>query len=201
MFRKIAETKGRKKDRMFRKMGRAVWRRREREQTEGGRGIHAGLRRLWDPESCFPPGYEYWKWERDGAVFLLAIGAVLSLRFFGRLYQMVKGMYLYVGKERVLREDAREMLIPFRGLMQGHWGLCVPFLLFLTIMVIWHYFYYFHRTKSIYLMRRLPARGALAASCLRGPLLGMAIGAAVFGLLQLLYYGIYLLALPQGCIP
>lgn len=186
---------------MFRKMLRAVWRRREREQTEGGRGIRTGKRRPWGPESGFPPGYEYWERERNGAVFLLAIGAVLSLRFFGRLYQMVKGMYLYVGKERVLREDAREMLIPFSGLMQGHWRLYVPLLLFLAAMVLFRYLYYFRETRSIYLMRRLPVRGVLMASCLWGPLFGMAAGAAVFGLLQLLYYGIYLLALPQGCFP
>ncbi len=165
------------------------------------RSGHVGRGKLWKPESCFPPGYEHWEQERNGAVFLLGAGIVLSLRFFGRLYRMVKSLYLYVGQERVLREDAREMLISFRGLTQGHWGLCVPFFLFLIIMAFWHYFYYFHRTKSIYLMRRLPARGVLAASCIRGPLLGMAAGAAVLGLLQLLYYEVYLLALPKGCLP
>ncbi len=47
-------------------------------------------------------------------------------------------------------------------------------------------------------MRRLPAKGVLPASCVREPLFGMAAGAAVFGLLELLYYGIYLLAVPSG---
>lgn len=74
----------------------------------------------------------------------------------------------------------------------------IPFSLFLIVMAFYHYSYYYRGTKSIYLMRRLPAKGVLPASCVREPLFGMAAGAAVFGLLELLYYGIYLLAVPSG---
>lgn len=157
--------------------------------NETGKG--AGVtEKKW--ESCFPPGYEHGKREGRGAAFLLAVGAVLSLRFFGRLYGMVRDLYVYAGRERMLREDAEA--VPFWQLTRGHWMPYMPYCLFLIAVMLYHYSYYYRETKSIYLMRRLPAKGAVTWSCVRGPLLGMAAGAAAFGLLQLLYYGIYLLA-------
>lgn len=191
------ERKNMERARMYRKRQRTENSPEDQERIMKERGALDRKRKLWGPESCSPPGYEYWRRERNGAAFLLGIGAAFSLRFFGRLYQMVKSLYLYVGRERVLREDAREMLLPFGRLVQGHWGLYVPFFLFLAAVAVFHYLYYCRETKSIYLMRRLPA--ALAASCLLGPLSGMAAGAAAFGLLQLLYYGIYLLSVPKVC--
>lgn len=147
-------------------------------------------------EGCFPPGYEYGEQERIGGIFLLAAGALFSLRFFGRLYGMIQNLYIYVGQKRMLREDAE--VAAFGRLIQGPWVPYIPFSLFLIVMAFYHYSYYYRGTKSIYLMRRLPAKGVLPASCVREPLFGMAAGAAVFGLLELLYYGIYLLAVPSG---
>lgn len=41
---------------------------------------------LRTPEAYFPPGYEY-RWERNGAVSLLGIGAAFSLLFFRSLHR------------------------------------------------------------------------------------------------------------------
>ncbi len=153
-------------------------------------------KRLREPEGLYPPGYEYKK-ERNSAVLLLAIGVVLSFQFFGNLYHVVRALNAYrdYGMSRALGEGALE-LPSFGRLVTGHWGLYVPCFLFLTAMMIYHYFYYSHETRSIYLMRRLPERGVLIRSCVQGPLLGMGLGAAFLGGLYLLYYIIYLLAIP-----
>ena len=153
-------------------------------------------KRLREPEGFYPPGYEY-KNERNSAVLLLAIGVVLSFQFFRNLYRAVGTLNAYrdYGMSRALGEGTLE-LPSFGRLVIGHWGLYVPFFLFLMAMILYHYFYYYHETRSIYLMRRLPERGVLIRSCVQGPLLGMGLGAGFLGVLYLLYYIIYLLAIP-----
>ena len=153
---------------------------------------------LLKPENYFPPGYEY-EMERNSAGLLLGIGAVLSLQFFWNLYHTVENLYDYVDHRLILRENV--VAASFGKLVMGHWGLYIPFVLFLGTMMVYHYFYYRWETKSIYLMRRLPRRGVLLGSCVKGPLLGLGIGAAALGALYLLYYGIYLLVIPGECLP
>lgn len=153
---------------------------------------------LLKPENYFPPGYAY-ESERNIAIILLGTGAGLSLSFFGDLYRAVGVLYEYQNHRRVLRENA--VAASFGHLVTGHWGLYVAFVLFLTATMIYHYFYYCQETKSIYLMRRLPQRGVLFKSCVKGPLLGLGIGAAALAVLYLLYYGIYLLVIPAQCLP
>ena len=153
---------------------------------------------LWNPEKCFPPGYEY-EWERNSAVLLLGIGAGLSLQFFERLYRAAEVLYEYTDRKRVLREDVTAA--SFGQLVTGHWGLYIPLVLFLAVMTIYHYIYYYRVTRSIYLMRRLPRRGVMFKSCVLGPLLGVGAAAAVLSLLYLLYYGMYLLVIPGECLP
>lgn len=153
---------------------------------------------LLKPGNFFPPGYAY-ESELSSAIILLGIGAGLSLSFFRNLYRTVEALYEYENHRRVLRENA--VAASFGHLVTGHWGLYVPFVLFLTAMMIYHYFYYYRETKSIYLMHRLPRRGVLLKSCVKGPLLGLGIGAVALAALYLLYYGIYLLVIPGECLP
>lgn len=153
---------------------------------------------LWNPERFFPPGYEY-EWERKSAVLLLGTGVGLSLLFFRRLHQAAEVLYEYTDRMRVLRKDA--VAVSFGQLVANHWGLYVPLLLFLTAMMIYHYIYYYRETKSIYLMRRLPRRGAVLKSCVMGPLSGLGMAAVILALLYLLYYGCYLLVIPGECLP
>lgn len=152
----------------------------------------------WMPEAYFPPGYEY-EWEWKGAAALLGVGAAFSLMFFRNLYGAAEILYIDTDRGRVVSEGAAAA--SFGQLISNHWGLYLPFFLFLTAMIIYHYTYYFRGTRSIYLMRRLPGRGAVFKSCAAGPLLGMGTGLAGLALLYLLYYGIYLLVIPGECLP
>ncbi len=158
-------------------------------------GKQAGL---WKPETCFPPGYDY-ESERNYAVLLLGLGIGLSLQFFISLHRSAEVLYEYRDREWVLREGA--VAASFGKLVTGHWGLYVPLFLFLAAMMAYHYIYYYHETRSIYLMRRLPGRWTVLKSCVAGPLLGMGLAAMILTSLYLMYYGMYLLVIPGECRP
>lgn len=159
------------------------------------------MRRL---EKYFPPGYEY-EAEVGLAVFLWGGTVCVSVLYFAfelyyainKLYQSIP--YAAVGYRRVLREGAR--VEAFAELVEWYWALWLPALLFLAALPLLHYFYYYHDSRSIYVMRRLPQRGVTFKSCVRGPALGAGIvlGAAV--LLYVLYFGIYCLGVPGECMP
>lgn len=152
--------------------------------------------RLWQ---CFPPGYDFQR-EKTAAALLLALPGALSLQYFGKLREAVEMLY-YVDADRgrMLRPEAEA--VSFLELAGGYAGLFLPYYLFLAAMVFYHYSYYRRDTKSIYLCRRLPQGNFLADSCARAPLSGMAVGAAAEMVLGLLYYWIYLLAMPGECSP
>ncbi len=160
------------------------------------KGMGKRWTRLWQ---YFPPGYDF-QWERAVAALLLALPLFLSLQYFGKLREAVELLY-YVdnARGRVLRPEA--VAISFLELAGGYAGLFLPYFLFLAAMVFHHYSYYCRDTRSIYLCRRLPRGSFLVDSCARAPLLGMAVGVAAGAALGLLYYGIYLLAMPGECGP
>lgn len=134
------------------------------------------------------------------AALFLALSAVLSLQYFGKLGEAVDALY-YVDRVRgrTLRPEA--VATPFLALAGGYAVAFLPYFLFLAVMVLRHYSYYYQDTKSIYLMRRLPGKRVLASSCFRAPLFGMAVGILAEAALGLIYYGIYLLAMPADCMP
>ena len=152
----------------------------------------------------FPPGFDYQKeWKR--AFCLLGIGMGLSLQFFVRLYNAVGELYQYEVDQqnekwiRVLKEGV--MAKPFWHLVKGHIKFYIPYFLFLVAMVFCHYLYYYSTEKCIYLMRRLPKRGAFIKSCVQFPLFGVVLGTACLAVLYLLYYMIYFIVIPRGCLP
>lgn len=142
----------------------------------------------------YPAGYEYER-ELGLTAALAGLGLAGSLHFFEELYRETQRLYYYVERERFLREDV--IAASFTGLTDWYWPLWIPALLFLLAMPLYHCFYYYKDTKSIYVMRRMPRRGILFKSCVQGPLVaaGAVLGAAA--LLYLLYFGIYLLSIPD----
>lgn len=142
----------------------------------------------------YPAGYEYER-ELVLAAVLAGIGFCGSLHFFEELYRETQRLYYHVEGERFLREGV--IAASFTGLTDWYWFMWLPALAFLAVMPLYHCFYYHRDTKSIYVMRRLPRRGILFKSCVQGPILaaGAVLGAAA--LLYLLYFGIYLLSVPD----
>ena len=64
-----------------------------------------------------------------------------------------------------------------------------------------HYFYYYSRSRSINLMRRLPDRGLLLRQCVTLPLWGILFTVLLTAVILGIYYGIYLIAAPRGLTP
>lgn len=156
------------------------------------------LKKHFSMAMYFPPGYEYEK-EKNAALLLLGIGAGLSLRFFTDLFAAAEKLYETVLGRRVLKAGVQA--VPFAQLVQGHWVFYIPLLFLLFTAIPWRYFYYYHATKSIYLMRRLPRHSILFKSCTQGSVLLAGTSAALLTILYLLYYGFYWLVIPAECLP
>ncbi len=156
--------------------------------------------RIWkEPESFFPPGYEYKKeWYAAGLLYVL--GLALNLRFLVRLWESRASLY-YMDSTKGMTLRAGAVADSYFQVLGDCPGMLLPFYLFLITLLFFHYAYYWRETKSIYLMRRLPDRNVLWKSCLQAPLMGMGLGTAGILVLYLIYYVVYLLMMPAECLP
>ena len=146
----------------------------------------------------YPPGYPV-KAELAGISVLLGLALIYNIQFFFRLTRMLQELFYMEGGERVLVPGA--MAQSFMQLTDKCWAGFAAALVFLAIMAVERYLYYWSPTKSIYVMRRISKRGVILASCVKGSVLW----SALFGLLALvlfgLYLGLYWLLVPAECMP
>ncbi len=149
-----------------------------------------------------PPGYDVTP-ELRGFAALSFIAALYSLGFFFRLYNCRQKLFSYVR----IGNELRRMLDPgaemerFPTVLEDSFDFfLIPAALALLYIVL-HYAYHWQGSRSIYLMRRLPNKWLLHRLCLTLPLLGLVVTAAAVLVLTALYYGIYRLATPAGCLP
>ncbi len=156
------------------------------------------LRRDIIPRKYFPPGYDYER-ETNITLFLFGTGTALSLQYYWKLYRAVDALYTHKNGKLLLSEYA--MAPPFGHLVSSHWMFFAPFFLFLLAAMLHHYMYYCSAGNCLYLMRRLPKRGALFKSCVQAPLLSMGAGTVLLVFLHLIYYIIYLIMIPGECLP
>lgn len=70
---------------------------------------------------------------------------------------------------------------------------------FVLIWLAWyHYHYHSQKSKSIYLMKRLPAKNELRKRCLTIPMTGLLITAATAAALTAIYYICYITMTPEA---
>lgn len=100
---------------------------------------------------------------------------------------------------RVLIEGAH--IAPFSEIIGGSLDFFPLFWLFMGLEVLSAYYYHRKDSMSIYLMRRLPDRWELHRRCWGRPLILTAASLLVMGAILLLYYVIYLVFTPAGCLP
>ena len=148
-----------------------------------------------DFEKYYPPGYEYRK-ELNWLAGLWGLGMGGSLYFFGALFREVQSLYQYVDGERILRRD--RMAVSFTELTEWYWTLWLPAFVFLLVLPLFHSFYYYKETKSIYIMRRLPESGVTFKSCVQAPVLFAVLGLGTALFVYVLYFGIYMLSVPAS---
>ena len=136
-----------------------------------------------------PPGMSQRR-EQIGFYLLLAAGMVHSLSFF-RVYQIaLEQLYrrqdmAWIPAELIWMED-------FYVLARGRYLIFGLAMLWCVANVIFRYLYYYQGSKSIYLMRRLPARQELHRSCLVRPLQRMALCLGILMLILLISYAFYM---------
>lgn len=146
----------------------------------------------------YPPGYEWQdEWKVTGC--LLGLAFVLSWQYLFRLVRMTNGLYWYEGGKRFVRAEV--IAESYMEVVGNSWLWFLLPIVFLALMAVWHYASYWQYTRSIYVMRRLPRRGVVLASCVQGPLLCAAVLALAAVLLSVLYLGLYWIAVPAECMP
>lgn len=149
-------------------------------------------------KKLYPPGYPVWG-ELVGVSILLGMALIFNIQFLFRLTRMLQTLLYVEGGERILVPGARAQ--SFTQLTDRCWTGFVLAFVFLAIMAVERWLYYWSPAKSIYVMRRIPKRGVIFASCVKGSVLW----SVLFGLLELVLFGLYLalywLLVPTECMP
>ena len=68
-------------------------------------------------------------------------------------------------------------------------------------LALYHWFYHYQGSKSIYLMRRLPRRSELPVRCLAVPVAGALGAGALAAILLGVYWMVYRLCTPAAALP
>ena len=153
------------------------------------------------PERLVLPGYDPDGSEKNTCYGFLAFSVFISLVFFVGRYSNARNKLYYTDYEtgeKFLWDGA--VMTDFADVLG--WSL-VGILLTAALClyyIIVRYTYLHKESKSIYLMRRLPARGELFRRCAAVPFYRAAICLIwAFGLL-VLYYATYMTATPDQCL-
>lgn len=126
------------------------------------------------------------------------LSTLYSLGFLLSLWNRYQALFTRAGKEKVLQEGA--VMADFVEILGNGLAGFLMVALCMAALVAYHYFYHYQGGRSIYLMKRLPDRWELFRRCVTLPLLSAAAALLLAGLLLAIYFGIYLLAIPDVCL-
>ena len=113
---------------------------------------------------------------------------------------------LHARNDLFLTVDGKAELIPnavmpdFCELVRGAYNGFAILFLFLICLAFYHYTFFFRRSRSIYLMKRLPQKGELIYRCTALPALLLLASLALMGILFLSDFGLYQMATPKECM-
>lgn len=126
----------------------------------------------------------------------IAIG--LTLPLLRRISEARQELYHWTGAKKVLLEGA--VMPDFITLVEKSFFGFPAVMAAALFFVLYHYAFHYQGSKSIYLMRRLPNRWELHRRCWTLPVAAIALFALSAAVMFLLYFAIYLLATPGGCL-
>ena len=145
-----------------------------------------------------PPGAEIL--EQTNRYFGQLIVAVLwSFGFLFRYSSARSNLYYTTSHGRYLRSGA--MMPEFGDLVGSAFRVVWILLLILVVGIALNYYSFHQGSKSIYLMKRLSDPMELHRRCVLLPALGMAGCLLLRGILIIVYFAVYMLATPEGCLP
>lgn len=152
-------------------------------------------------EKYTPPGIAF---ANQLILCLLGMSAAIgySLSYLAKYLTARGNLFEYTHVGQVLREGA--VITDFYQLIHDGLDSFDGFLVFYSVMLgmlVYHYLYYYHGSKSIYLMRRLPDKWEMHRRNVVMPFAAIAVGALTQAALWMLYYGIYLVCTPPQCLP
>lgn len=148
----------------------------------------------------FPLGIEY---GREMMAFWIGVGiSVLYSTGFLWEYRNARSLLFewdYSMGQSVMIQGVR--MEYFANLIFGRFAGFLVMTGAMLVLMVYHYFYHYMDTKSIYLMKRLPNKRELLRRCLFAPVLGIGICVLCAVLLWGIYFWIYMTATPVECIP
>lgn len=131
-----------------------------------------------------------------GGMLGSAIGLTLPLAV--RIVNAKNDLYTHRGGKKFLMEGA--VMVDFIDLVEyAFLGFFLAIILSLAFG-IYHYAFHYQGSKSIYLMRRLPKASELHRRCWTVPVAAALIITAVMIATFLLYFGLYFIITPDGCL-
>lgn len=144
-----------------------------------------------------PPGLEIIT-ERNYFLGGLGLSGVFSLGYLFKLAGEISDLYYYDGQIKILREGVvmPDFVEVLGNSLTGFWILCLCML----AVAAYHYASHWQGSKSIYVMRRLPKRMEMHRRCLTLPAVGVVVSVIAAFLVMAIYYGIYMLAVPEACL-
>lgn len=93
-----------------------------------------------------------------------------------------------------------DTLPSFSWVMEGVMAPFVYLMIILLLLSVLHYLYYYHESKSIYVMKRLPNRMEIHRRSFALPLTMLVVCLVTVLLLTVIYFGIYHLFVPDRCV-
>lgn len=148
-------------------------------------------------DSMAPPGIGT-DWKLSWYFIGLVLVFLPSLRFIGNYNDAFSELYQWEFDKQVLIKGVvmKDFVTVLGDSLQSFFLYC----LVLLGAVAWHYIYYHYKTKSIYLMKRLPNRFELHKRAWTLPLVGIVVTLFVAFVLLVIYFEIYMLVTPKQCI-
>ncbi|GAU78363.1 hypothetical protein [Fusibacter sp. 3D3] len=144
-----------------------------------------------------PMGIDY-RQEMKWICIGLCISTLYSFGFLFSLSNYYHALFTTINQKRVLIKGA--FMPDFVEVLGQHLIGFFIVSLCMIALVIYHYFYHYQDSKSIYLMRRLPNRWALLKRCVSLPLFSVLTAILMALFLLLFYFGIYFWVTPEACM-
>lgn len=127
----------------------------------------------------------------------LTVAVLWSLTFIIRYVE--ERFYLFDPRTGEICEGA--VMRTFESLGENLYEPFLVVLLFTVLMIAYHFIYHYQGSHMMYLMRRLPNRFEAVWRCITLPIAAFVITLLVRYVVELIYYGIYLIFTPAQCLP
>ena len=145
-----------------------------------------------------PPGFP-WKNTLKGLAWAGSLSLLWSLSFFYTYLVYYDQLFqTMLSGKKILQEGA--VMADFGFILKGKQNGFLIIALAMIGLAVYHYTYFYHGSKSIYLMKRLPRRSELWHRCIVLPVAVMVASMAVAAVLTLGYYAFYMAVTPPSCL-